>query len=227
MAGRFKQVIVTFLFLILAGNVSAEEATANDAATEKAAQPAAELPAQGPHQLVESVTEDLLTQIDKYRDSFEQDPEPFFSALDCLLGEVVDFRWIAYNVMGPYRAQATDEQLKRFAQAFREDLIETYARGLISYGDETIVVLPPEEELGDKRRVTVAQEIHGVDGVFPLYYSMARNKQGDWKVTNVVINGINLGKTFRNQFSQRAQKYGGDIDQVIDSWTTKVETTEA
>lgn len=214
MFGRLQQTIITFLFLVLAGNAMAEGA---EAAAEQQV-------AQTPHQLVEVVTGQLLEAIAEHRDSFDQDPEPFFSELDCLLGKVVDFRWIAYNVMGPYRAQANDEQLKRFAEAFRRDLIETYGRGLVSYGDETIVVLPLDGELGERRKVTVAQEIHGVDGVFPLYYSMALNKKGEWKITNVVINGINLGKTFRNQFSQRAQKYGGNLDQVIDSWTTKVET---
>ena len=210
---RFKHTIMTILFLLLSGTALAE-------GVENNAVPVA----LGPHELVESVTGELLEAIGKHRESFEQDPEPFFEELGCLLGKVVDFRFIAYNVMGPYRAQATDEQLKRFADAFRRDLIETYGRGLVSYGDETIVVLPLEDELGEKRKVTVAQEIHGVDGVFPLYYSMARNKSNEWKITNVVINGINLGKTFRNQFSQRAQKFGGDIDQVIDSWTTQVST---
>ena len=38
---------------------------------------------------------------------------------------------------------------------------------------------------------------------------------------NVVINGINLGKTFRNQFTQSAQRSGGDIDQVISGWLTQ------
>lgn len=213
MCGRLKQTIVMFLFLMLAGGAVADT---GEVASESAVQ--------SPHELVQSITTELLTSIAAHRDSFEQDPEPFFSELDCLLGKAVDFRWIAYNVMGPYRAQATDEQLQRFAVAFRRDLVETYGRGLVSYGDETIVVLPPDGDLSGQRKATVQQEIRGVDGVFPLYYSMALNKQGEWKITNVVINGINLGKTFRNQFSQRAQKYGGDIDQVIDSWTSKSET---
>ncbi len=213
MYSRLKQSVLTLLFLVLAGAAVAEN---GDEATEQAIQ--------SPHAMVETITGELLKSIAAHRDSFEQDPEPFFSELDCLLGKAVDFRWLAYNVMGPYRAQATDEQLKRFASAFRRDLVETYGRGLVSYGDETIVVLPPAGDLTGQRKVTVQQEIHGVDGVFPLYYSMAVNQKGEWKITNVVINGINLGKTFRNQFAQRAQKYGGNIDQVIDSWTSKVET---
>lgn len=180
-----------------------------------------EVPKLTPHQVVESVTDQLIEAISVHRDTFAENPEPFFEALDGLLGEVIDFSWIAYRVMGSYGKQATAEQRTRFASAFRCELIETYGRGLVAYGDQSIVVLPPTDDINGQRRVTVTQEIRGDDGVFPLAYSMGLNKDGRWKVTNVVINGINLGKTFRNQFLQRAQKFDGNIDQIIDNWSPK------
>ncbi len=175
---------------------------------------------QTPHQLVESVTSQLIETIAVHRESFDENPEDFFLALDNLLGDVIDFNWIAYKVMGSYGKQATPDQRARFANTFRCELIETYGRGLVAYGEQSIVVLPPAEDLNGLRKVTVAQEIRGDDGIFPLFYSMGMNRDGKWKVTNVVINGINLGKTFRNQFQQRAQKYGGNIDQIIENWSS-------
>ena len=47
-------------------------------------------------------------------------------------------------------------------------------------------------------------------------------KNGQWKVINVIINGINLGKTFRGQFTQSSLKNDGDIDKVIASWDSGV-----
>lgn len=76
----------------------------------------------------------------------------------------------------------------------------------------------PGSEFNGKRKVSVKQEIRSVDGNYPLEYSMGLSKSGQWKVINVIINGINLGKTFRNQFVQAAQKNGGDIDAVIAGW---------
>ncbi|MEH6468311.1 MAG: ABC transporter substrate-binding protein [Porticoccus sp.] len=180
-----------------------------------------EAPKQTPHQVVESVTNQLVETISVHRDTFAENPESFFEALDSLLGEVVDFNWIAYRVMGSYGKRATAEQRTRFAGAFRCELIETYGRGLIAYGDQSIVLLPPTEDINGKRRVTVTQEIRGDDGVFPLTYSMGLDGDGQWKVTNMVMNGINLGKTFRNQFLQRANKFDGNIDQIIDNWSSK------
>ncbi len=180
--------------------------------------------AQSPHAVVEAVTERLVEAILEHQPTFDQDPESFYQALDGLLAETVDFDWIAYNVMGPYRKQATVEQRQRFSVKFRRDLIETYGGGLASFGDQEIIVLPPATDVDGKRTVRVDQEIHGTDGVYPLQYTMGLNRQGEWKVTNVIINGVNLGKTFRNQFLQRAQKFGGDIDQVIDNWTSSLDT---
>lgn len=180
-----------------------------------------EAPEQTPHQVIESVTDQLIEEIAAHRDTFSEDPESFFEALDGLLGDVIDFNWIAYRVMGSYGKQATVEQRTRFANTFRCELIETYGRGLVAYGEQSIVVLPPTEDINGQRRVTVTQEIRGEDGVFPLTYSMGLNKGGRWKVTNVVINGVNLGKTFRNQFLHRAQKFDGNIDQIIDNWSSK------
>ena len=175
-----------------------------------------------PHALIESMTDDLLTGMEQYRDTADENPEPFFTYLEERLNGVIDFPWIAKNVMGKYRKTASDEQRARFSEVFRRGLVETYGRGLLAYSNEKILVLPPNGDLGGKKKVTVKQEIHGKDKVYPVAYSMGRNKQGEWKIVNVVIGGVNLGKTFRNQFAQAAQKHEGDVDKVIDSWSSKV-----
>ena len=153
-----------------------------------------------------------------------QKPKSLTSArLDQLLSAHVDFGFIARNVMGSYGRSASPEQRTRFAQTFRNGLVETYGRGLIGYNDQKIVLLDAAPVAKGQRRVTVKQEIRSSDNVYPLEYSLARKKSGEWMVVNVVINGINLGKTFRNQFVQSAQRSAGDIDQVIGGWLSDSE----
>ncbi len=182
-----------------------------------------------PHQLVRQVTDQLLEDIARYRQAMESATsraerdsrmEDFLGELRATLEPVVDFQWIALNVMGNHRQAATPEQRERFREIFTRGLVETYGRGLLSYSDQRIVVHPPRQPVEDQRRVTVFQEIQGADGRYPLQYSMALNRGGDWKVVNVIINGINLGNTFRNQFSQAYSRHG-DIDAVIDNWAVQ------
>lgn len=184
-----------------------------------------------PHGLIEGITTEVVGLISQYReaeaqlndelDSAESEDarfKQFVHNVDATMMKAIDFDWIAYNVMGPYRKTATSTQKQEFARIFKDGLVETYGRGLLSYGDEEIVLISPEQDLTDKRRTTVVQEIRNAEGSYPLEYTMGLNKSGEWKVLNVVINGINLGKTFRNQFVQSAQQHEGDLDRVIADW---------
>ena len=124
--------------------------------------------------------------------------------------------------MGPYRANTTSEQRLLFIEKFRQGLVETYGRGLINYGNQQIVLVNPTPLKG-QRTLIVQQEIQSSGNTFPLRYSMARKKTGQWMIINMTISGINLRDIFRNQFSQAVQQTSGDFDAVISGWTTKVE----
>ncbi|MEH6543500.1 MAG: ABC transporter substrate-binding protein [Porticoccaceae bacterium] len=185
-----------------------------------------------PHMVIESITNEVVTLIAEYRESEgevlaaetsakvaeDERFKQFVGEVDAAMMKAIDFDWIAFNVMGPYRKTATEVQKQQFARIFKAGLVETYGRGLLNYGDEEIVLVSPIESPGEKRKATVVQEIRNAEGRYPLEYSMGLNREGEWKVVNVVINGINLGKTFRNQFVQAAQQNAGDIDQVIANW---------
>ncbi len=205
--------------LMWCGSVMAQSAVTAEAVEAQEAQ----LTTADPYQLVDGVTREVLSHIEAYRAKYsgaavEENIDEFFALMDGTLVKVIDFDWIALNVMGQYRKTATAEQRRQFAEAFHRGLVETYGRGLLSYSNEKIVVVPTSEPVGDKRRVSVVQKIHGRDAVHPLEYTMGLGKDGQWKIINVIINGINLGKTFRNQFAQAVQKNSGDIDQVILGW---------
>ena len=103
------------------------------------------------------------------------------------------------------------------------DLVKTYGRGLVSFGNEQILLVDRKPLQDGQRRLIVKQEIRSEGNVFPLQYSMARKKTGEWMILNVIINGINLRKTFRGQFNQAAQKSGGDLDAVISQWASEAD----
>jgi len=51
---------------------------------------------------------------------------------------------------------------------------------------------------------------------------MYLNDQGEWKLINIVINGVNLGLTFRNQFYSLMKTEEEDLDTVIEKWITSI-----
>ncbi len=175
-----------------------------------------------PFDQIERVTVNLLKVISDHREGFPENEQAYFAALDNLLEEHIDFQYIAKKVMGPYVKAADIDQRKAFESKFKEGLIETYGRGLVSYGDEQIVLVNKQELEPGKRMVSVKQEIRSDGSIFPIEYSMARSKKtGKWKAINVVINGINMRNIFQSQFVNAAQKAGGNIDTVIADWSAE------
>jgi len=176
-----------------------------------------------PYQKIESVSQQLVEIIAAHQKEYPKNEMQYFDAISNLMNGLVDFRYIAKKVMGPYRTMATQQQIALFAQIFRQGLIETYSRGLLNYKNQKIVLVEQKPLKNGQRKVVIKQEIRSSGNVFPLEYFMARKKTGEWMVINMSLSGINLRDIFRNQFLQAAQKSSGDIDTVIAGWTSELD----
>jgi phospholipid transport system substrate-binding protein len=190
------------------------------------------------HELVRNTTREVMAVVKEAQAYAETDPERYYAKVQDILDPVIDFRWFARGVMGPYasseRYRSLDEsgrarlrdQLDRFTEVMRVGLVRTYSKGLLAYGGSRIEVPKPEGEAAEGSVVTVRQLIYS-DEVEPyvLLYQMGRDKSGQWKLRNVIIESVNLGEIYRNQFEAAAREYNGDLDAVIANWTTvEVET---
>lgn len=174
---------------------------------------------EGPREVVEHMTVDILQVLKDKRHLLDEQPEAFYGAVSDVLSPIVAFEYIAKGVMGKYGKQATAEQKQRFSDVFQMNLISTYAKGMAVYGDQEVVVEPLDGEVGSRRKVSVLQTVRGEDGENTVAYTMGKSKDsGEWMLLNVTINGINLGITFRSQFAQ-AMKKKGDLDEVINGWS--------
>lgn len=174
---------------------------------------------QNPFENIEAMTGRLLIIIDEHKDGYPANQDAYFLALNTLMTGFVDFDFVAKKVMGRYAKSSSKEQRVRFETAFRQGLVETYGRGLMSYGNEKIVLINKQALAEKQRRVIAKQEIRSEAAVYPLQYLMYQKKAtGEWNVVNVTLNGIDLSKTFASQFLNAARKSSGNIDQVIENW---------
>lgn len=183
-----------------------------------------------PHEVIRGTSKSLVTLIDEARGYVDEDPARYHAEVQKLLDPVVDFRSFSRLVMASHYKRASVDQRKRFAGTFKNSLVKTYASALMQFSNEEIKVLDPTRAPRDPRRPTVNMEITTASGaVYPLSYTMGKNKAGDWQMKNIIINGINLGLTFRNQFGSAVKdpNYGGDLDKVIDAWGGLVSEVDA
>jgi phospholipid transport system substrate-binding protein len=174
--------------------------------------------------LVEATTADMLALIEEAQLYVDEDPERFYVAVEALLNPVIDFPRFARSVMAAHYKRATPEQRERFAEGFKWSLVRTYALALTEFNDGGVNIIPSDRPPKRPDRASVKQEIRSEGEVYPVIYSMALNKEGEWRVMNIIINGINMGLTYRNQFASAVNDpiYGGDMDKAIDGWVASL-----
>lgn len=171
-----------------------------------------------PRALVEEVTAELFAVVK----ATGADAEAYYTGVDKVLVEVVDFPYIAAVVMGKEaRSKSSAEQRKRFTEVFKDGLVRSYAKGIAGYADSEIRVVGVDTDPKAPQRAVVRQEVAHEGAVHQLSYTL-RLVGEDWRLINVVLNGVNLGQSFSSQFSSALRKAGGDIDAVIDNWLAEI-----
>ena len=99
---------------------------------------------------------------------------------------------------------------------FRDSLVDTLALAMASYADVDITVKTGKGDGKTKQSVLVKARKPDGNAV-DIIFSMGAT-DGEWKVRNLTFDGVNIGLSFRNQFSGAMGKHNGDIDAVIDNW---------
>jgi len=131
---------------------------------------------------------------------------------------LINDRTVALRVMGKFARQATQEERDRFTDRLESSLVDAYARGLAAYGGEQLV-LPEEGVILKPGRAVVEARLESPGReAWPIQFALGFEEGKGWMVENVVIAGINLGLTLRNQFADLVQSTGS-VTGAIDSWS--------
>ena len=163
--------------------------------------------------------ETLLETVVASRDFFLSDRERYFTEVENVLNTFVDFDEVANVVMNRYAVDATVEQKQRFAGILRNTLTRFYGASLVNYNGEELVFLPSNNEDAESRTDTVVgMELRGSDSNLRLQYQMFLNENDEWKLKNLSLAGINLGRQYFTQFSALMTQHNNDIDLVLDNW---------
>jgi phospholipid transport system substrate-binding protein len=178
--------------------------------------------AESSSEYVEKIHEDIVLVVRVKQDIYEENPEEFIKAISFALQPLVDFKRISRNVMGRYYKDANKEQIEKFNKVFKASLLETYSKTLAEFKDEEILVSSEVKKSPKGNREKVSLQIVTSTKVYPATYDMYLNDQGQWKLINIVINGVNLGLTFRNQFYSLMKSESNDLDLVIEKWVTSI-----
>lgn len=161
----------------------------------------------------------LLTTVQEVKPFFASDRERYFAGIEESLMTFVDFDEVAIGVMARFADQASPEQITRFGEKLRVTLTRFYGAALVGYDGQELVFLPAGEPSPDPELNTnVRMQITANNSTIELQYTLFLNEAREWKLKNLFVGGINLRRQYFTQFSALMNRYGNDIDQVIDNW---------
>lgn len=183
---------------------------------------AAELPR--PHQVVQQATAQVVDFIQANRQGAADQGDNVAQLLD-ILEPVVAFEPIARAVIGAHADALDDQQTREFTRTFKTTMTRLYLDSMMAFDIKEVDVIPPETApQADADRASVEVDVVAQDDQrYRLSYFLGLDDGGNWKVRNIIVDGINLGRTYRSQFDSAMATYDNDPERVIAQWNQLVD----
>lgn len=120
-----------------------------------------------------------------------------------IIGEFFDFTVLSRLTLGKNWKKFKPDQQKEFIGLYRTLLENVYLGRILEYSDEKVVFA--KETMLSKKKAEVQSKIIANSTEIPINYRMVL-RNGEWKVYDVIIEGISMVKNYRSQFRQLMAK---------------------
>lgn len=170
-----------------------------------------------PSPLIDEVAARIFEKINAHRDEISRDPAIAEEIVRADLLPLMDVMYSARLILGRDARQASEAQLKAFADAMNHQLISKYASGLVEFRSrEQIEILEFKGPLNPKA-TRVKTRVKLDSGGYALVDYVFRMTDEGWKVFDVVVEGISYIVSFQSQIKQEIN--ATSLDAVIERIT--------
>ena len=188
----------TAISLVIASALlAATPALAQQAAPNQAAQTRQ---AGSPSKLVLDNSTRILSTLESRRAEFTRDRAALSKFVSSEFNQMFDRDYAGRLVLGVHGRGASDADVKLFADALADNLMQRYGSSLLDFNTRLQVRVKSETPLRGGAIMRVSPEMLRQGGEpIPVDYLM-RKTGNDWKVFDVMVEGVSFVQTFRNQF---------------------------
>lgn len=179
--------------------------------------------AEGPDELVKRTSEDVLAVVKTDRDIQAGNQDKIFKLAEEKILPNFNFEKVSRMVLGKNWTQASPDQKVAFQNEFKTLLLRTYATALSKYKNQVIEYKPLRMADG-ATNATVKTSILQSGGQ-PIAVDYALEKNAEWKVYDIVIEGVSLVTNYRSQFAQEIRQNG--LDSLIKKLAEKNSASSA
>lgn len=166
-----------------------------------------------PVPLLEQTANKIISTLKENKSNLKNNPNIIYGAVEKYLLPIVDVEGMSRSVLGRQAwTKASAVQKTQFSQAFTRLVIRTYSSPLTQYSDETVQFLPMRGSLSSRFIRVNSVIVRSAGQNIPLTYSLV-DKNGQWKIYDISVEGVSLLQSFRSQLAQVLQN--SSIDEVI------------
>lgn len=162
---------------------------------------------QKPEDIILSAANNLFTDVEENKDVYENDITAFYGRVDNILSPIIDFDTLIKTIIGKKIYNTSSADLKnRFKIALKNQLIRIYAKTIVEYAKSEITIISSSETKGF---YLIKTELSVGPGkpTFQVIYVMKKTS-GNWKIVEVVANGLRLVKSLRKSLLPEIEENG-------------------
>ncbi|HEY0833789.1 MAG TPA: ABC transporter substrate-binding protein [Azospirillum sp.] len=137
-----------------------------------------------------------------------------------LLYQGFDVPYISRWVLGRFWNQASSQQQQEYERLFERLIVQTYANRFIEYSGETFRITGTRPE-GETDAMVGTQIVRPSGPPINVDWRV-RKKDGGYKIIDVVVEGVSMGVTQRQEFASVIQSNGGNIDGLLKALRERV-----
>ena len=156
--------------------------------------------ASSPSKMVLENSTRILTTLEARRDEFKADRGELRDFIASEFNQMFDRTYAGRLVLGRHGRGASDADVKLFADALAENLMQRYGSSLLDFNSKLRVRMKSETPLRGGSMVKVSSEFLREGGEPIPVDDLMRKTGSEWKVFDVMVEGVSFVQTFRNQF---------------------------
>jgi phospholipid transport system substrate-binding protein len=143
-----------------------------------------------------------------------------------MFNEAFDSDEVMKFILGRHWRTATEEQRREFRQAFEDLAVKTYASRFGQYSGEQFKVRNAQRGATPDEYI-VPSLIERPNGP-PVRIDWKVRQYGEnWRIADIVVEGVSMALTYRQEYSAFIQKHNGQLQALIDTMKAKVRENRA
>lgn len=162
-----------------------------------------------PH--MEELTDKMSAEILANKDKIKADSNYAKSLIETYLLPEVDTTYMSKRILGKkYWTEATEAQRTTFTNEFVGLLLNSYAKGLASYDGQPITYEDTQFSKSGKT-ANVRSKVQPSEGeAIIIDYRLKVQPDEKWLITDVIIEGVSMAKSYANQYREKIKAVGLD-----------------